>query len=141
MARLAVQHDPAVRDKVAMHPSPACALPTLLATHNADYVRRFCDGQLDAGDMRAIGFPWTPSVVTRNLASVGGTVAATEALLRQPELRMTAHISGGTHHAFAARGEGFCVWNDLAVAAQLAMDRFGLSRVTILDLDVHQVRS
>ena len=66
----------------------------MLQVHTRDYIDRFENGRLSYKEMRAIGFPWSESVVRRNFASVGGTLAAAKALLAQPELRMTAHISG-----------------------------------------------
>ena len=66
----------------------------MLQVHTSDYIDRFEDGRLSDKEIRAIGFPWSESVVRRNFASVGGTLAAAKALLTQPELRMAAHISG-----------------------------------------------
>lgn len=84
----------AMQDLAEFHPSPAATAAELQLAHTREYVDRFMSGELLPKDMRAIGFPWSPSLVARNLASVGGTLAATKALLAQPELLMTAHISG-----------------------------------------------
>jgi len=102
--------------------------------HTADYVRRVAGGQLTAGEQRRIGFPWTPAMVERSRRSVGATIGAVRQAVRDGA---SANLAGGTHHAFADRGEGFCVFNDAAVAARVAQ-RAGLaSRVMIVDCDVH----
>jgi acetoin utilization deacetylase AcuC-like enzyme len=81
----------------AFHPSPAASLTDIQRSHTAEYVEQFVSGSLTKEAMRAIGFPWSQSIVARNLASVGGTLAATQALLQNPKLGITAHISGATH--------------------------------------------
>eukprot|EP00892_Ulva_mutabilis_P010503 jgi/Ulvmu1/7825/UM004_0054.1 len=136
--RQLLQKEAQMSGMAEFHPSPPVPMEDLLRVHASDYVHRFTSGQLLEQDMRIIGFPWTPSVVHRNLASVGGTFAATQAVLANPKLKMTAHISGGTHHAFAHAGEGFCVFNDIAVAASYAISVHGLGSVLVIDLDVHQ---
>lgn len=95
---------------------------------------------------RAIGFPMmNPSQVTRSLASTGGTVAATHDVLRPgTTAKCAAQIAGGTHHAFRDKGEGFCVFNDIAVAATMALRKYparfeGCAHpILVIDLDVHQ---
>lgn len=82
-----------------------------------------------------MGFPWSPGLVERSRRSVGGTLGAGRAAL---EDGVGVNLSGGTHHAFADRGEGFCVFNDVAVATRV-IQREGLAgRIAVLDLDVHQ---
>jgi len=85
--------------------------------------------------VRRIGFPWSPQLVERSKRSVGGTIAAASAAL---EDGAAANLAGGTHHAFSDRGEGFCVFNDVAVAAREVQSRGAARRVAVLDLDVHQ---
>ena len=88
--------------------------------------------------MRAFGvdgFPWSPELVERSRRSVGGTLGAARAAL---EDGTAANLAGGTHHAFADRGEGFCVFNDVAVAARAVQAEGRARRVAVLDLDVHQ---
>ena len=92
--RLTLQGEAALASLTEFHPSPQARETDITRVHDASYVRAFIEGELSPGVMRAIGFPWTPSVVLRNLASVGGTVEALRAVLNQPELRITAHISG-----------------------------------------------
>jgi acetoin utilization deacetylase AcuC-like enzyme len=103
--------------------------------HDAGYVRRVAAGALTAQEVRRIGFPWSPALVERSRRSVGGTTAAARAAL---EDGVAANLAGGTHHAFADRGEGFCVFNDVAVAARAMQAERRAARVVVLDLDVHQ---
>ena len=95
MARELLQQEPQTAAIAGFYPSPASPLDDLRRVHTARYVEAFVEGSITKDEMRQIGFPWTPSIVSRNLASVGGTLAATQALLQRPELRVTAHISGG----------------------------------------------
>jgi acetoin utilization deacetylase AcuC-like enzyme len=85
--------------------------------------------------MRRIGFPWSEGLVHRTLASTGGTLAATRVAL---DTGVAGTVAGGTHHAFRNEGSGFCVFNDLAVAAEWARHNRGIHRIAIVDLDVHQ---
>ena len=103
--------------------------------HDARYVADVRDGTLSEGAVRRLGFPWSEALVLRAMRSVGGTLAALEWAL---EHGAAGHIAGGTHHAFADRGEGFCVFNDLAVAIAVARRDHGVRRVAVIDLDVHQ---
>ena len=116
-------------------PAPQIDRDSLVAVHAADYVDAFMGGTLDAAAVRRLGFPWSPELVARSLASVGGTWAATRAAL---EDGLAGHLAGGTHHAYREFGSGFCAFNDLAVAARWALDEAGLERVLIFDVDVHQ---
>jgi len=107
----------------------------LLRIHHPEYVRNFVEGALDAAALRRIGFPWSPGLVNRTMASVGSTVAATAAALRTG---VSGTLAGGTHHAFREEGSGFCVFNDIAVAAECARSEAGVRRIAVIDLDVHQ---
>ena len=107
----------------------------LLLVHTPDYVRRFREGALDAGELRRLGFPWSPGLVERSYRAVGGTVAATRHAL---EHGLAMNLAGGTHHAFPDHGEGFCVFNDVAVAIRLLRRDRLVRRVAVVDLDVHQ---
>ena len=107
----------------------------LALAHDPEYVRAAIDGSLPAAAWRRIGFPWSPEFAERSRRSVGGTVAACRAALADG---VAVHLAGGTHHAFRDRGEGYCVFNDAAVAAR-AMQAEGLvRRVVVIDCDVHQ---
>ncbi|MDN4573450.1 histone deacetylase [Pandoraea cepalis] len=104
--------------------------------HSPAYVARVSAGQLDPKEQRTIGFPWSPQMVERSRRSAGATVAACRAALTDG---VAANLAGGTHHAYADRGEGFCVFNDAAVAARTMQAELGPgTRVAIIDLDVHQ---
>ncbi|PXW98090.1 acetoin utilization deacetylase AcuC-like enzyme [Sphaerotilus hippei] len=112
----------------------------LALAHHPDYVAAVFEGRLSREQQRAIGFPWTPEMVMRSRRSVGATVAAARAALHEG---VSATLSGGTHHASADEGGGYCVFNDLAVAARLMQAewmrlRRQPLRVAIVDLDVHQ---
>ncbi len=110
-------------------------LDELCLAHDPHYVQRFLEGNMSEKEMRRIGFPWTPQLVERARRSVGGTIAACRAALQEGA---SANLAGGTHHAYAEHGEGYCVFNDSAVAAR-AMQVEGLARrIAILDCDVHQ---
>jgi acetoin utilization deacetylase AcuC-like enzyme len=115
-------------------PPPAGELE-LLRVHDAAYVQDVASGTLDARAMRRIGFPWSAPMVERSRRSAGATIAACRSAL---DSGCGVNLAGGTHHAHAGYGEGFCVFNDAAVAAR-AMQAEGLvARVLVLDLDVHQ---
>ena len=103
--------------------------------HDGAYVERVRAGALDAGEVRRLGFPWSESLVVRARRSVGGTLAALEWAVAHGA---AGHIAGGTHHAFRDRGEGFCVFNDIATAIAVGRRDHGLQRAAVVDLDVHQ---
>jgi acetoin utilization deacetylase AcuC-like enzyme len=103
--------------------------------HDRAYVQRVQTGTLTASEMKRIGFPWSPAMVERSRRSAGATLAACRAALAHG---VAVNLAGGTHHAFRDRGEGYCVFNDSAVAA-LAMQAEGRARrVAVIDCDVHQ---
>ena len=125
--------------------SPLASIEDLSTTHSSDYIQRFMTGDQTQQELRNVGFPWSLESVQRAQSSVGGTVAAAcaaiEASLRRSDnLTWGAHIAGGTHHAFYDRGEGFSVFSDIAVAANVALQRYPdkIRRILIVDLDVHQ---
>jgi acetoin utilization deacetylase AcuC-like enzyme len=107
----------------------------LRLAHDPDYVGRVRSGGLDPREVRRIGLPWSPELVERSLRSVGGTIAACRAALEEG---LAVSLSGGTHHAFSDRGEGFCVFNDVAVAARLMQAEGRAQRIAVVDCDVHQ---
>ncbi len=107
----------------------------LRRVHSANYVDAMLNGTLSPAAVRRVGFPWSTDLVERSLRAVGGTLAASRHALAHG---VAMNLAGGTHHAFADHGEGFCVFNDVAVAtAQLRADG-AARRVAIVDLDVHQ---
>ena len=123
------------RDVFDLRPAPLARSVDIEAAHDSAYVRAILDGTVDQGIMRRIGFPWSAQLVTRSLASVGGTLAAARDAMSRG---FGGNLAGGTHHAFRAAGAGFCVFNDLAIAI-LVLRQDGLAqRAAVLDLDVHQ---
>lgn len=107
----------------------------LRLAHTDSYVRRFTTGALDPAEVRRLGFPWSLPLVERSYRSVGGTIAACRAAL---EHGVAVNLAGGTHHAFADHGEGFCAFNDVAVALRVLQREGALRRAAVVDLDVHQ---
>jgi len=107
----------------------------LESVHHSAYVESVTRGTLSAAEIRRIGFPWSEALVERSRRSVGGTLEAARAALSDG---VGVNLSGGTHHAFPDRGEGFCVFNDVAVAARVMQREGRAGRIAILDLDVHQ---
>jgi acetoin utilization deacetylase AcuC-like enzyme len=107
----------------------------ILRAHDPEYLRRVKSGALDRSEVRRIGFPWSEAMVERSLRSAGGTIAACRAALADGA---AVNLAGGTHHAFRDRGEGYCVFNDAAVAARALQAEGQAERVVVIDTDVHQ---
>jgi len=103
--------------------------------HDPAYVRAVADGRLDERAMRRIGFPWSPAMVERSRRSAGATLGACRSAL---DAGVGVNLAGGTHHAHRAFGEGFCVFNDAAVAIRTLQWEGALRRALVVDLDVHQ---
>ncbi len=114
---------------------PAASREELRRAHHPEYVRRVEAGELTEKEIRRIGFPWSPQLFERSRRSVGSTIAACRTALSEG---LGINLAGGTHHAGPDFGQGFCVFNDSAIAAR-AMQVEGLAkRVLVLDCDVHQ---
>lgn len=139
--REALAKDASLRGRINVVKAPQCTLEELLTTHCPEYVDRVVNLRLTADDVRKIGFPMERQNVERSLASTGGTIAAAREVLRG-EAECSSQIAGGTHHAYRDRGEGFCVFNDVACAINVVREEFSdtLSgrRILVIDLDVHQ---
>jgi len=114
---------------------PPASDAELARAHTPDYIAAVASGRLDETAQKAIGFPWSPGMVERSRRSAGATLSACRAAL---EDGVAANLAGGTHHAFADHGEGFCVFNDAAVAARAMQAEGRAERVLIVDCDVHQ---
>lgn len=133
------EHLPGVSLQVAQ---PA-ADSELAQAHDSCYIDAVADGTLSDAAQREIGFPWSPAMAERARRSVGATVAASRLALREG---VAGNLAGGTHHAYAHKGSGFCVFNDVAVAARLMQLEWARARgrrgaplqVAVVDLDVHQ---
>ncbi len=148
MAKYAMLRDrlQAELPSITLLEAPRASEGELALAHTPAYIEAIAAGTISAPAMREIGFPWSPAMVERSRRSVGATIAAMRAALEQG---IAANMAGGTHHASADKGGGFCVFNDAAVAARLAQAEWsrvlrpnGLPRpalnVAVIDLDVHQ---
>jgi acetoin utilization deacetylase AcuC-like enzyme len=107
----------------------------ILRVHGPDYLRRVVSGTLSEAEVRRIGFPWSAGMVERSRRSSGATIEACRAALAEG---VGVNLAGGTHHAFRDCGEGYCVFNDSAIAARAMQAEGRARRVVILDCDVHQ---
>jgi acetoin utilization deacetylase AcuC-like enzyme len=108
---------------------------SLELVHCPDYIENYCQGTLNSKAQRRIGLPWSPELVRRTCTAVGGTILTAKLAL---EYGVACNTAGGTHHAFPDFGSGFCIFNDLAIAARV-LQSFGMvKQVLIVDLDVHQ---
>lgn len=134
LIREALVADGAVLESELFEPDDA-TFEDLIRAHDPTYVASFLSGGLSASMMRRIGFPWSEGLVRRILTTVGGAIAAADYAL---DHGLAGNLAGGTHHALRAAGEGFCVFNDLAVVALRLLAQERIERVVVLDLDVHQ---
>lgn len=124
-----------VFDESQFTPAPLASVDDLLLAHSKSYVEEIRTGKIDRQKMRRIGFPWAPELFDRARSSVGGFWKAIEWSQKHG---VSGHLAGGTHHAHADFGEGFCVFNDFAVGAFKLWTLDPEERVAIIDLDVHQ---
>lgn len=152
MAKYRMLRDAIARDLpgVALQQAPSATDGELALVHTPAYIQAVADGSLTPQAQREIGFPWSPAMAERARRSVGGTLAACRAAMAGGGV--AANLAGGTHHAYADKGGGFCVFNDVAVAARLMQAEAGRRaashrhggvprpplQVAIVDLDVHQ---
>lgn len=123
------------RPNVILEPARLATADELTAVHDPGYVQAFLEGTLPTAAIRRIGFPWSPQMVTRTLASAGGTLLAAEQAWSEG---MSGALAGGTHHALYAEGAGFCVFNDIAAAIAMLRRQGRIRRASVVDLDVHQ---
>jgi acetoin utilization deacetylase AcuC-like enzyme len=115
--------------------APAAAWDDLGLVHTEQYLSDIAGGTLARDAQRRIGFPWSEAMVERARRSVGATIAAA---LTAREHGVSASLAGGTHHAFPDRGEGYCVFNDVAVATRVLQRERLARQLAVIDLDVHQ---
>ncbi len=123
-----------IRPEDLLVPEPATD-EQILRAHDADYLEKVKMGALTAKEIRRIGFPWTPEMVERSRRSSGATIAACRTALVEG---FAVNLAGGTHHAFRDHGEGYCVFNDSAIAARAMQAEGRARRLVVLDCDVHQ---
>lgn len=116
-------------------PTSSIALERLNRIHSATYCDAFLSGEIDSKAMKRIGFEWSEQFVKRTLTAVSGTIGAAECAAEQG---IAINLTGGYHHAHSEFGSGFCVFNDLALAADNLIDKALANRVLIFDTDVHQ---
>jgi acetoin utilization deacetylase AcuC-like enzyme len=119
----------------AVHEPERITREALLRVHTERYVDAFTNGTLDDAEVRRLGFPWSLELVERAYRAAGGTMEAARAAL---DIGVAMNLAGGTHHAFPDRGEGFCVFNDVAIAIRALQHERLIERAAIVDLDVHQ---
>ena len=117
-----------------IEPQPAPVADVLLV-HTEDYIRRLRAGALTPRELRRLGLPWSKALVRRSFLAAGGTLNAARWALEEG---IGSNLAGGTHHAFADRGEGFCVLNDVAIAVRVLRRDGLIERAAIVDCDVHQ---
>ena len=117
------------------HVPRPCSFETLREAHTENYINKVKNKTLDKNEIRKIGFPLVDSVVRRSFVATGGTVLATKLALNYG---LACNTAGGSHHATSDQGAGFCVFNDVAVAAKYLTTRGLANKILIIDLDVHQ---
>ena len=113
----------------------AATIEELARAHDVEYIRRALSGELTRAEIRRIGFPWSAELIERSRRSSGATLVGARAAL---EDGCAVNLAGGTHHAFADCGEGYCLFNDAAVAALNLLADGAIRRAIVIDLDVHQ---
>ena len=117
------------------HKPSACSEETLKRVHSESYIKNIMEKTLDQNAVKKIGFPLIDSVVRRSLVATGGTVLSAKLAIKNG---VACNTAGGSHHANFDGGAGYCVFNDVAVAAQYLLDRGLAGKILIIDLDVHQ---
>jgi len=139
MAKYPLLFETLLRERL-LHPGEVvepveASLEDLQLVHDVGYLGRLAAGTLDAAAIRKIGVPWSPALWRRSRLAAQGTLEAARAAL---EDGLAANLAGGTHHAFPAHGEGFCLLNDVAVAIRVLRRDGRVRRALVVDLDVHQ---
>ncbi len=127
-------HEGTITAENIFSPAP-CALEIVLWTHDAEYVDKLLQQTLNTSEQRKIGFPQSPALTQRELIITQGTIDCCHYAL---QFGAALNVAGGTHHAFADRGEGFCLLNDFGVAANYLLKKQLAQQILIIDLDVHQ---
>ena len=129
-----LNNDGIISDKNLHIPSPA-SLEDLLRVHTYEYIQKITNLTLSQEEERKLGFPMIPSVRQRSFVATGGTILAAELALNEG---LACNTAGGSHHAFANAGNGYCVFNDVAVAAKKLIAKKSIKNILIFDLDIHQ---
>ncbi|MBC7753887.1 MAG: histone deacetylase [Moraxellaceae bacterium] len=118
-----------------LHESPLATEEILRLAHTEEYIQAMRTGKVDVQIIKRIGFPWSFQLYQRSCATVGGALESAKSALKH---QIAGNLAGGTHHAHADRGEGYCVFNDIAVAARYLIKNNLTKKIAIIDLDVHQ---
>ncbi|XP_031554249.1 uncharacterized protein LOC116291243 isoform X2 [Actinia tenebrosa] len=126
--------DNVVVPQQVLYPTKA-SYDDLITTHTPNYVKSFITGSITPDDLKQTGFKWSEGLANRCQMEVGGTILAAKIALHYG---LACTTGGGTHHAYPAHGSGFCIFNDLAIASFHLLDNNLVSKVMIVDLDVHQ---
>lgn len=134
LVRRQLEYEGAIRHSQLFSPEFASDAE-VTSVHSPEYWRRIKSRELTEKEIRKIGFPNTEQLIWRSLSSSSGTLRAAEFALHDG---CGMNLAGGTHHAFMDKGEGFCVLNDIAIAARVLLNRGALKKVMVIDLDVHQ---
>ena len=129
-----LQNDRIVSEKNLHIPSPA-SLEDLARVHTHEYIEKISNLTLSQEEEKKLGFPMVPSVRQRSFVATGGTILAAQLALSEG---LACNTAGGSHHAFANSGNGYCVFNDVAVAAKKLITEHHIKNILIFDLDVHQ---
>ena len=129
-----LQSDRIVSEKNLHIPSPA-SLEDLARVHTHEYIEKISNLTLSQEEEKKLGFPMVPSVRQRSFVATGGTILAAQLALNEG---LACNTAGGSHHAFANSGNGYCVFNDVAVAAKKLITEHYIKNILIFDLDVHQ---
>jgi acetoin utilization deacetylase AcuC-like enzyme len=116
-------------------PSPLATKDEIRLAHTEDYYEQMKNGLVPHEQMKRVGFPWSEGLFLRSLATVGGAIEASKMALKEG---LSGNLAGGTHHSHADRGEGFCVFNDIAVCSRFLHAHSLAKKIAIIDLDVHQ---
>ncbi|EMH80622.1 deacetylase, histone deacetylase/acetoin utilization protein [alpha proteobacterium HIMB114] len=111
------------------------SVPTLLNVHSEEYINKINNLSLDKDEIRKLGFPLVTSVRRRSFVATGGTVLASKLAVKH---KLACNTAGGSHHAFSNQGNGYCVFNDVAVATSYLKKKYKYKKILIIDLDVHQ---
>jgi acetoin utilization deacetylase AcuC-like enzyme len=139
MAKYRLLRERILQDPIAVHCDlrlPSAATDRQLSrVHSQEYLDAICTGNLSEVQIRRIGFPWSPAMVERSRRSTGASIAAGFSAL---EDGLSGNLAGGTHHAFVGNGQGFCVFNDVCVAARAMQNEGRVKNVLVVDCDVHQ---
>jgi acetoin utilization deacetylase AcuC-like enzyme len=139
MAKFRLLYECILRDRIAtpdqFHQPELPPLEWLELVHDPTYIQDYCHGTLDPKVQRRIGLPWSEALAYRTRIAVGGSILTAKLAL---EYGLACNTAGGTHHAFPNYGSGFCIFNDLAIAARVLQQQRLVNKVLIIDLDVHQ---